>query len=469
MKKTFCILISIILLISIFPAFAFAEGEAAPADEAAPPAVDFTVTTTEPTNITYRSAVVGGIIDNPDGLIVKECGVRYWDGGPNPGPEVLIRNYKFTTIQNGDFSHKFVSWAGDLSPEQMYSYYAYVIYEKPDTSFEINITANGETKSFTTEPNPHGTRTLTDPETGIILTGDYIHKDTTFSTVQINEKVKAACEQQLQAGYHLEFAKGLDMYLAPETEGFPVKGEVFVEIPVGEKYNGQTMRMFAMFFQEFEDEPHIFSGTVSGGYLSVEMEPCFPNIAVEVPDSAPAPTPEPGFEERKIYTRPVGTGGVLIEVVGDLAPGAELKTETIQPNTDAYKKLSEKVENGKTILLSINIDIVTPDGTAPFTGAVKLSFAVGKKYDGQTLRVLHLVDGAVIEHAGVVEGGVLTVPVDRFSPFAVEVPEEAGNQSVDETKKSPKTDDPAMLWLYFVMAGGTTAALVCGAYRKKKA
>jgi hypothetical protein len=54
-----------------------------------------------------------------------------------------------------------------------------------------------------------------------------------------------------------------------------------------------------------------------------------------------------------------------------------------------------------------------------YKGELEISFPVGEQYNGQTLTLLHYINGAVEKQTGIVRNGVLSVTVTQLSPFAV--------------------------------------------------
>ena len=97
-----------------------------------------TVTTTQPTNVSYTSATVGGNVTDNGGLEVKERGVVY---GTSQNP--TIENIKVT---NGSGSGTFTCNLADLQDGVTYYVRAYAINAKG--------TAYGEEVSFTTKALP---------------------------------------------------------------------------------------------------------------------------------------------------------------------------------------------------------------------------------------------------------------------------------------------------------------------------
>ena len=75
--------------------------------------------------------------------------------------------------------------------------------------------------------------------------------------------------------------------------------------------------------------------------------------------------------------------------------------------------LRDALSNGNLLL---GYDISVSRG---FRGSVKVSFPVGMAYEGQMVTILHDVNGSIETYTAVVTGGIATVTVDSFSPFAV--------------------------------------------------
>ncbi|MEL7604328.1 MAG: hypothetical protein AAGU77_14315, partial [Bacillota bacterium] len=110
--------------------------------------------------------------------------------------------------------------------------------------------------------------------------------------------------------------------------------------------------------------------------------------------------------------------------------------------------------SGSAILLGYDVSL-----TRGFRGAVELSFPVGAAYEGQTVTILHLVNGVVKTYDVTVEDGMATVTVDSLSPFAVVWSGVYAPNSV--IANPPKTGGaPALLgWLTLAVCSGTLPLL----------
>lgn len=140
----------------------------------------------------------------------------------------------------------------------------------------------------------------------------------------------------------------------------------------------------------------------------------------------------------------------LVTVSGLMEENAYLIVEGIGAGNAGYDKLFAKVDTDKEkVVAAYDVKVV-----GKLQDKVKVSFAVGTEYNGQTLTCLHgLGDGNVETFQIIVKNGIVTVNVDQFSPFVLtaKINTETGTESepgtdnaVSETEDKntiPKTGD----------------------------
>lgn len=91
-----------------------------------------------------------------------------------------------------------------------------------------------------------------------------------------------------------------------------------------------------------------------------------------------------------------------------------------------------------------------------YHGDITVTFPVGSQYNGQTVSLLHCVDGSLEALSATVDNGVVRFAVDSLSPFAV-----VQSLYVPDTVivKPPKTGDATMQTGYFLLA--LSALCIC--------
>ena len=131
---------------------------------------------------------------------------------------------------------------------------------------------------------------------------------------------------------------------------------------------------------------------------------------------------------------------------------AELNVKTL--SVSSLPAQLRDAASGSAILLGYDVSLARG-----FRGAVELSFPVGTAYEGQTVTILHLVNGVVKTNDVTVEDGMATVTVDSLSPFAVVWSGVYAPNSV--IANPPKTGGaPALLgWLTLAVCSGTLPLL----------
>ncbi len=110
--------------------------------------------------------------------------------------------------------------------------------------------------------------------------------------------------------------------------------------------------------------------------------------------------------------------GISIIVFG-VPEDARLSVVPIKKDSQAYKALTAAIQNSQTLILAFDISLQQDGSTVPYEGEITLNFPVGDQYNGQTLTLLHYVDGAIESYTGIVQNGVLTITVSHLSPFIV--------------------------------------------------
>ncbi len=150
----------------------------------------------------------------------------------------------------------------------------------------------------------------------------------------------------------------------------------------------------------------------------------------------------PTFPSRTLTDSATG-----ITVSGDIYRNSELTVQNIQlhpqhtcPACDAIRKAQAE---GRCIL-GFNIGL-----SQGFLNDITVSIPVGTSYDGQTVELMHCVNGRLEVLSAVVKNGSASFTVSSLSPFAVTTGLLVPSSSVTDP---PKTGGPALL-IGFLMVG----------------
>ncbi len=153
---------------------------------------------------------------------------------------------------------------------------------------------------------------------------------------------------------------------------------------------------------------------------------------------------------RAIFTPPrtVTDTSTGVSIRGGINESAQLKVTPIAEDSVEYKALVAAMNHGgqrKKLILTFDISLEQGGPGQTYLGELALFLPVGAQYNGQTLTLLHYVNGTVEEYLGVVANGLLTVMVTHLSPFAVAVsiPEPtptASNTPTASPTPAPSTD-----------------------------
>ena len=131
------------------------------------------------------------------------------------------------------------------------------------------------------------------------------------------------------------------------------------------------------------------------------------------PDVTPTPTPD---EEVTLTYQ-----NYPISVTGKGLSGWELRLEALTAS-DSDVKLMQKEITSKEALIRLYSAALYKDGQeVQPEGEITLNIQVGEKYNGKTLKVLHVADGKVETLTGTVTEGVLKVTVNTLGKFGTVV------------------------------------------------
>ena len=111
-----------------------------------------------------------------------------------------------------------------------------------------------------------------------------------------------------------------------------------------------------------------------------------------------------------------------IAVAGeDLVEGVELKVKKLGKDDEDVKRMRKEIPSSKSVFRLFDIKLVKDGNELEVTEPLTISIPVGKKYDGETLKVLHCMSDKVETLTGKVEHGIITFQTNSLSSFGVVV------------------------------------------------
>ncbi len=154
-----------------------------------------------------------------------------------------------------------------------------------------------------------------------------------------------------------------------------------------------------------------------------------------------------------------------IWIRGGINNGAECKVQTIAKDSEQYRSYIEPVKD-RVVLGVYDIELTTKLAEGE---SVELGIPVGEQYNGKRAVVLHYDNSKGMEKfTPVVENGQVVVTVSGFSPYVVAL-DEAGNESVSNERKAPKTGDESRIVMWGVfLALSLFAIFYLWLFRKRR-
>lgn len=105
----------------------------------------------------------------------------------------------------------------------------------------------------------------------------------------------------------------------------------------------------------------------------------------------------------------------------DLVEGVELKVKKLGKDDEDVKRMRKEIPSSKSLYRRFDVKLVKDGNELELTNPLTISIPVGKKYDGETLTVLHCMSDKVEKLTGKVEHGIITFQTNSLSSFGVVV------------------------------------------------
>ncbi len=177
-----------------------------------------------------------------------------------------------------------------------------------------------------------------------------------------------------------------------------------------------------------------------------------PSAAFAMPGGGVTVTPvyqynDPGTEEPTYILRTLTDSGSGVRVSGSIRSDAQLRVTplSLHPNDPACDAIRDAIARGD-LILGFNIEL-----SHGFIGEITLSLPVGSQYDGQTVTLLHCVNGRLEAVTVTAANGMATFTTAELSPVA------AVSGPYDKSIAPPQTGGGVPPWGFMLIG----LALVC--------
>lgn len=129
-----------------------------------------------------------------------------------------------------------------------------------------------------------------------------------------------------------------------------------------------------------------------------------------------------------------------ITLAGNLTNGAILKVTPILNKQGNYNHINIHIEDDKeTVIGAFEVSI----HNGHYKGTLTLSFKVGTRYNGKTLKIYHRkADGSVDTYTTLCKNGTATITVKELSPFVITVVKEEAKESNNSPNTGEQTSAP---------------------------
>ena len=211
----------------------------------------------------------------------------------------------------------------------------------------------------------------------------------------------------------------------------------------------------------------------------------------------PEPTPDPGQEDPAQEDEEITLTyqNYPISVTGKGLSGYELKLEALTASDSDVKLMQQEITSKEALIRLYDVKLLKDGKEVQPEEAITLNIQVGEKYNGQTLKVLHVTqDGKVETLTGKVTDGVIKVTVTSLSKFGTVVEAStvgttatsgtgtgsssgtsggsgsSGSSGSKSSTGSVKTGDDTVVFPYvmaLILAAGTGTVLMIRGRRRK--
>lgn len=142
------------------------------------------------------------------------------------------------------------------------------------------------------------------------------------------------------------------------------------------------------------------------------------------PNPTPTPDPSPSDEPKQDEDEDSITltyQNYPISVTGKLS-GYELRLTALKADDDVVKQMQNLISSKEALIRLYNVALYKDGKEVEWNDKLTVNFQVGTSYNGQTLSVLHEVNGKIETLSGSVSNGILSVTATGTGSFGVVVP-----------------------------------------------
>lgn len=153
-----------------------------------------------------------------------------------------------------------------------------------------------------------------------------------------------------------------------------------------------------------------------------EREAEIKRLEAETPTPTPTPTPsdDPKQDEDEDSVT-LTYQNYPVSVTGKLS-GYELRLTALKADDDVVKQMQNMISSKEALIRLYDVALYKDGEKVEWNDKLTVNFQVGTSYNGQTLSVLHEVNGKIETLSGTVSNGILSVTANGTGSFGVVVP-----------------------------------------------
>jgi len=142
------------------------------------------------------------------------------------------------------------------------------------------------------------------------------------------------------------------------------------------------------------------------------------------PNPTPTPNPSPSDDPKQDEDEDSVTltyQNYPVSVTGKLS-GYELRLTALKADGDVVKQMQNMISSKEALIRLYDVTLYKDGKEVKWNDKLTVNFQVGTSYNGQTLSVLHEVNGKIETLSGTVSNGILSITANGTGSFGVVVP-----------------------------------------------
>lgn len=142
------------------------------------------------------------------------------------------------------------------------------------------------------------------------------------------------------------------------------------------------------------------------------------------PNPTPTPNPSPSDDPKQDEDEDSVTltyQNYPVSVTGKLS-GYELRLTALKADDDVVKQMQNMISSKEALIRLYDVTLYKDGKEVEWNDKLTVNFQVGTSYNGQTLSVLHEVNGKIETLSGTVSNGILSITANGTGSFGVVVP-----------------------------------------------